>query len=148
MTAGGDRPDQRRQPGDGDPEHECPLATFRRTSDSGADPCRAEEDRNADHGDGGNDQRNEVVGRQDERSDGDLPVEGRGNALGSCALVAPHPWHQQGQCGEQLGDADRGDGQDETRRLGEPSDEGQFDDRAERDRGGKTDTETEQIRQT
>ncbi len=83
---------------------------------------RAEEQRHGDHRDRGDDQGDQVVGVEDERADRQLPVERRRDALRGGAL-APHPRHEQGQHGEELGDPDRGDGEDEPRRLGESSDE-------------------------
>ncbi len=92
-------------------------------------------------------ERDEVVGRQDERPDRDLPVHRRGNSLRGGALVSPHPRHEQRERGEQLRDADRGHGENESRRLGESTHECQLDDRSERHCRNETDTESEQVRQ-
>ena len=53
--------------------------------------------------------------------------------------------HEQREDHQQLGDADRGDGEHEARRLGEASDERQLDDRAECDGRNEADTEAEQV---
>ena len=110
--SGGDRPHERRQPGDRDAEHLRPLALLGSTTHGGPEPGLAEEQGDGDHRDRGHDQSDQVVGVEDERPDRQLPVERRGDALRGGAL-APHARHEQGQHGEQLGDPDRGDGEDE-----------------------------------
>ena len=145
--AGCDRPHERRQPGDRDAEHQCPLAALGGASNRRADPRRPEEHGDADHGERCDDQRDEVVGRQDERPDRDLPVDRWRNSLRGSALVSPHPRHEQRERGEQLRDADRGHGENESRCLGESTDERQLDDRSERDGRNEADTEAEQVRQ-
>ncbi len=137
---GGDGPHERGQPGDGDAEHLRPFALLGRTADRRTEASAPEEEGDGDHGDRCHDQGDQVVRREDERADRQLPVERRWNSLRRDGL-APHAWHEQGEHGEELGDADRRDGQNESRCLGESSDERELDDGTECDRRRDADAE-------
>ena len=143
---GGDRPHERGQPGDGDAQHQCPLAAFGRTADRGSDAGGAEEHRHPDHRQRSHHERDQIVGGEDERADGDLPVDRRRDAF-DAALSSHIRGTSSAKAASNWVMPIVRDREDETRRSRETADEGELDDGAQCDGRREPHTETEQVRQ-
>jgi hypothetical protein len=91
--------------------------------------------------------RDDVVAAEDRSSDREAEVEGRREALRR-RIDVESPGKQDAAGGEQQRQADRHDGQDETWRLEEATDEKELDGDAEHDSGRDPDGQREEVRQT
>ena len=78
------------------------------------------------------DDRDQVVRVQDERADRELPVERRRDPLAR-QVAAPPARHQQAEHDHQLRDAEGGDGEHQSGRVPEPTDDPHLDHHAEHD---------------
>ena len=141
---GGDDPHAGVQSPDGDAQQRGAVGAIGGHARGDADVGEAEEQRDGDHRERGEDPRGRVVGVEDERLDFEPPGDRDGDAAGERSF-APQLRERERAEREQLREADRRDGEDQPRRAEEPSDDRELDDRADDDRAGESDEEGEEV---
>ncbi len=129
---------------DGDAEERGAVGAVGGGSGCDADVGEAEEQRDGDHRERCDHPRGGVVGVEDEGRDLLAPVDGDVDGAGERALVPDAGDEERGE-GEQLRDADGGDGEDEAWCAEEAAHERELDDRADDHRAGEADREREEV---
>ena len=133
----GDRPHDRVQALHGDTEEAGPVGAIGGRADGDADGGPLQEQADAQHGDRRDDQHEEVVGVEHQRSTS--KVKSNGGSMRWDRTFSPNgAGQEQAAEREQLGEAERGDGEHEPRRPEEPADDQQLTGGAERDRGRRS----------
>ena len=141
----GDRPHQRVQPAHRNAEHCRPITSLGAGPNRHAVAAAGEEPGDADHHQRCHDQGDEVVGVEDDLTEGQLPPDRWGDAF-TRQVAAPPPRDQDADHDQQLGDAQRGHGDHQPGRVSEPADQGELDDHTSDDRQHQPGGQPEQVR--
>ena len=143
----GDRPHQRVEPADRNAEHRRPIAALGARPDGDAVATAGEEPGDADHQQRRHDQRDQVVGVEDDVADRQLPIDRWRDALAR-EIATPPSRDEDADHDQQLGDAERRDRDHQSRRVAEAADQRELDHDARDDRHHQAGREAEQVRPT
>ena len=133
-----DHPDDRLQAAHRDAEHQGAVGALGSRPDGDADLGAGEEEREREEHEGDHDRGDDVAAAERDGVDGHARVERLGDRV---AAQREQAGQEQRAGGQQLREPDRRDGEDETRRLREPTDDHDLDDGPERERGREPDGE-------